>query len=59
MEFEVAGERALVTFIGGDTVGEPVAGYVVTIEDVQPYPLASQPADEADYRVTVTVTEAR
>jgi len=59
VEFEVAGEQVLLTFIGGDTIGEAIAGYVVTIEDVQPYPLASQPTADEDYRVTVTVSQPK
>jgi len=55
IEFEVAGQRMRVTFIGGESVSEPVGGYAVTVGDVQPYLLASQPTEDADYRVTVTV----
>ncbi|MEX2375728.1 MAG: hypothetical protein WD942_09125 [Dehalococcoidia bacterium] len=56
LEFELAGEHMLVTFIGGESVSEPVRGYAVKVSDVQPYPLALRPTDGADYRVTVTVT---
>ncbi|MDA0815776.1 MAG: hypothetical protein O2924_04305 [Chloroflexi bacterium] len=56
VEVEVAGESVLVTFIGGDSVSEPAAGYLVAVDDVQPYPRASQPTEQDDYVVTVTVT---
>lgn len=56
VKFQVAGESVLVTFIGGDSISEPVAGYFVTVDDVQPYPRASQPTEQDGYVVTVTVT---
>jgi hypothetical protein len=59
-EFAFRGERVLAAYAGGETAMEPVQGYRIAIEGVQPYPFASQAGIAPDaYRVTVTVTEAR
>jgi hypothetical protein len=39
----------------GDVNWITVGGATVTLSDVQPYPLASQPADPADYEITLNV----
>ena len=37
----------------GDTDTVEVGGFTVTLVDVQPYPLASNPVDYADYTITL------
>ncbi len=39
----------------GDVNSITVGGATVTLSDVQPYPLASQPADPADYEITLNI----
>lgn len=53
------GERFEVEFLRPDATSVTVGGVVVDLRDVQPYPLASQPADVEDYEVTVRVSQAR
>jgi hypothetical protein len=49
--------RFKVAYLGEDASIE-AAGYMVTVHEVQPYPLASQPTDVEDYVVTVSVSKA-
>lgn len=61
LEFDVTGERVAVTLIGGESVSDPevTTGHRIVVEDVHPYPKASQPSDSDDYRVTISVVTAR
>jgi hypothetical protein len=49
--------RFKIAFLG-EAAATEVGGYVVTVHEVQPYPLASQPTDVEDYVVTVTISKA-
>ncbi len=55
--FTLGDEYFQVDYRGPGEGSAMVDGLVVDVRDVQPYPLASQPADKADYQVTVTVSE--
>lgn len=55
--FELDGQRFKVAFLG-EPASVEVGEYTVTVHEVQPYPLASQPADDAEYVVTVSVSKA-
>ena len=54
--FNLDGERFEVEFLGPEDTVKSLEGIDLALKDVQPYPLASQPSDEADYEVTVRVT---
>lgn len=41
--------------LAGDVNSVTVDGAIVTLVDMQPYPLASQPTDPADYEVTLDI----
>jgi len=57
--FEYAGEQYEMVYLGHDAIDGSLPGYNVIIHDVQPYPLASIPTADEDYRLTVTVEVAR
>jgi hypothetical protein len=40
----------------GDTSTVDANGHTITLLDVQPYPLASDPADPADYEITIDIS---
>lgn len=52
--FTLDGERFEVEYLGEAQVVKE-GGVQIAVRDVQPYPLASQPAEVEDYEVTVTV----
>ncbi|MCK9486181.1 MAG: hypothetical protein M0R73_05675 [Dehalococcoidia bacterium] len=56
LAFTLDGERFEVEYLGEEQRVE-VAGVRIPLRDVQPYPLASQPADAEDYEVTLVVSE--
>lgn len=41
--------------LAGDTNAAEVPGHTVSLQDVQPYPLASQPASFSDYAITLGI----
>ncbi|MEX2144492.1 MAG: hypothetical protein WD740_07850 [Anaerolineales bacterium] len=41
--------------LAGDVNSIQVSSTIVTLSDVQPYPLASQPTDPADHEITLTI----
>ncbi|MEX2032587.1 MAG: hypothetical protein WEA81_06935, partial [Dehalococcoidia bacterium] len=49
--------RFKVAYLGEDASVE-AAGYIVTVHEVQPYPLASQPTDVEDYVLVMSVSKA-
>jgi hypothetical protein len=55
--FEMNGERFKVAFLG-EPASVEVGEYTVTVHEVQPYPLASQPTEHSEYVVTVSVSKA-
>ena len=43
------------TLLEGDVNSVSIGGVTITLVQVDPYPLASQPADPADYRITLDI----
>jgi hypothetical protein len=42
--------------LDGDVTSVTIAGHTVELTQVEPYPLASQPTDPADYEVTLKIS---
>lgn len=58
LRFDLDGQRFKATYTGPDGDVPVVDGWAIQVLDVQPYPLASQPADPTDTEVTVRVYRA-
>lgn len=59
VKLTVNGEEVILTMPApaGETASKKVGEYLIALTDAQPYPLASDPAEHAEYVVTLSITK--